>query len=213
MRMSALARREHLYTLVRDTMDLEGVSTASYKFKVLALDQGGRQYLVMIDLSAGLQKSTAQLTQFETNIAKAAKAKHDIVVLGSYWRINDQLTSQAAVKAPVAAPARPELPAVAAPAVAKAPAAAVPAAAVQPAPEPVVSSAASSTSGYEPPQTEEMLAFKRALSATVAAPVVNTAPRPAPRSYSPLATGYEDTQVVSPETRPPGLGSTQYGQL
>ncbi len=205
MRTAAMARREQLYTVVRDCLMQEGMMATSYKFKVLALDQGGRQYLVMVDLSPTLTKSPTQLTVIESLIAKGAKARHEITVLGTYWRVNEQLRESAApalaaqTSTPTVAPAV----AAAAPVVAAAPVAA-PAA---PAPE----ASAAANPRYEPLQSEEMLAFKRALAATGnAAPVAN-APRPAPRSYSPLATGYEDTQVVSPDTRPPGLGTTQFG--
>ncbi len=218
LRMASMARREQLYAVVRDSLLQEGIMATSYKFKVLALDQGGRQYLVMVDLSPSLNKSNAQLTVIENVIAKSAKARHEIVVLGTYWRINEQLreagdpieaapertvvsTPTPVAAAPVAAPKSPPP---------------VPIAPTMPAPAPATSpEAASANTGanprYEPLQSEEMLAFKRALAATgTSAPAAN-GPRPAPRSYSPLATGYEDTQVVSPDTRPPGLGPTQFG--
>lgn len=215
LRMASMARREQLYNVVRDSLMQEGIMATSYKFKVLALDQGGRQYLVMVDLSPSLNKSNAQLTVIENVIAKAAKARHEIVVLGTYWRINEQLRE---TSAPVeAAPARPvaPTPAAAAPVVAPKPAPVV--APAPTSPPAVAPEAAAANNGanprYEPLQSEEMLAFKRALAATGTATPAANGPRPAPRSYSPLATGYEDTQVVSPDTRPPGLGPTQFGGM
>lgn len=218
LRMASMARREHLYTVVRDSLLQEGIMATSYKFKVLALDQGGRQYLVMLDLSPSLGKTSAQLTSIEGVIAKSAKARYEIVVLGTYWRINEQLRE---ADAPVAAAPAPSAVVTPAP-IAVAPVTAMsrpaPANATAPAASPPAAApaeAAASTGAnprYEPLQSEEMLAFKRALAATGAAPAAN-APRPAPRSYSPLATGYEDTQVVSPDTRPPGLGPTQFGGM
>jgi hypothetical protein len=46
-----MARRELLYTVVREAMMRAGVLSASYKFKVLSLDGRGRQFLVMVDLA------------------------------------------------------------------------------------------------------------------------------------------------------------------
>lgn len=228
LRMASVARREQLYNVVRDSLLQEGIMATSYKFKVLALDQGGRQYLVMIDLTPTLNKSAGQLTQIETVIAKAAKSRHDIVVQGTYWRVNEQLReatsgpaahgAQTSAAQPAAAPVAPNIapgvPVAVAPApVATAPKAAPAAPATPPVPAAEAGNGASANPRYEPLQSEEMLAFKRALAATgTAAPAAN-GPRPAPRSYSPLATGYEDTQVVSPETRPPGLGPTQFGGM
>ena len=49
-----LERRELLYAVVREAMVRAGVLSSSYKFKVLSLDQRGRQFLVMVDLAEAL---------------------------------------------------------------------------------------------------------------------------------------------------------------
>ena len=46
-----MERRELLYSVVRDAMVKAAVLSASYKFKVLSLDQRGRQFLVMMDIA------------------------------------------------------------------------------------------------------------------------------------------------------------------
>ena len=60
-----MARRELLYSVVRDAMVHAGVLSSSYKFKVLSLDPRGRQFLVMVDLSAGAATDTARLAEIE----------------------------------------------------------------------------------------------------------------------------------------------------
>src|SRR6478735_3028340 len=55
-----MARRELLYTIVREAMMRAGVLSSSYKFKVLSLDGRGRQFLVMVDLSRDSGAETAR---------------------------------------------------------------------------------------------------------------------------------------------------------
>lgn len=158
-----MERRELLYTVVRDAMVRAGVLSASYKFKVLSLDQRGRQFLVMMDLAREYGGETVRLSEIEALIAQTAKTRYDILVTAVYWRINDHVAvgipqkgvapqgaalpvSAAPVAAavrrpPVAAaapvaPAAPVLPVIQAPA----PAAPAPAAPVRPA-APVVAAA------------------------------------------------------------------------
>ena len=57
-------RRELLYAVVRDAMVRAGVLSASYKFKVLSLDQRGRQFLVMIDVARLLGSTYMAETMF-----------------------------------------------------------------------------------------------------------------------------------------------------
>jgi hypothetical protein len=80
------ARREQLYTVIRDCMVTAGVLSSSYRFKVLSLDGWGRQFLVMIDLHDAGMNTTSQLTAVEGAIARAAKLRHDIGVKAVYWR-------------------------------------------------------------------------------------------------------------------------------
>lgn len=86
-----MERRELLYTVVRDAMVRAGVLSASYKFKVLSLDQRGRQFLVMMDLAREYGGETARLSEIEALIAQTAKTLYDILVTAVYWRINDHV--------------------------------------------------------------------------------------------------------------------------
>ena len=86
-----MERRELLYTVVRDAMVRAGVLSASYKFKVLSLDQRGRQFLVMMDLAREYGGETARLSEIEALIAQTAKTSYDILVTAVYWRINDHV--------------------------------------------------------------------------------------------------------------------------
>ena len=86
-----MERRELLYTVVRDAMVRAGVLSASYKFKVLSLDQRGRQFLVMMDLAREYGGETVRLSEIEALIAQTAKTRYDILVTAVYWRINDHV--------------------------------------------------------------------------------------------------------------------------
>ena len=86
-----MERRELLYTVVRDAMVRAGVLSAGYKFKVLSLDQRGRQFLVMMDLAREYGGETARLSEIEALIAQTAKTRYDILVTAVYWRINDHV--------------------------------------------------------------------------------------------------------------------------
>lgn len=86
-----MERRELLYTVVRVAMVRAGVLSASYKFKVLSLDQRGRQFLVMMDLAREYGGETARLSEIEALIAQTAKTHYDILVTAVYWRINDHV--------------------------------------------------------------------------------------------------------------------------
>ena len=179
-----MERRELLYTVVRDAMVRAGVLSASYKFKVLSLDQRGRQFLVMMDLAREYGGETVRLSEIEALIAQTAKTRYDILVTAVYWRINDHVAVGIPQKGvaphgaslplqPVAPPAVRRPPVVAAPAQPVVPAAATaPAAPAAPLLRPVAA-AATPTAPLRPV----------AGNATAAAPVV--AP-PAP-SAAPVA--------------------------
>ena len=174
-----MERRELLYTVVRDAMVRAGVLSASYKFKVLSLDQRGRQFLVMMDLAREYGGETVRLSEIEALIAQTAKTRHDILVTAVYWRINDHVAvgipqkgvapQGASLQAATTLPRRPAPVVAPAPAPVAAPtrpAAPLPAAAVTPAPVPV-----------RPPLVPPVAAPAPApVPATPAA-----APRPAPR--------------------------------
>lgn len=180
-----MERRELLYTVVRDAMVRAGVLSASYKFKVLSLDQRGRQFLVMMDLAREYGGETVRLSEIEALIAQTAKTRYDILVTAVYWRINDHVAVGIPQKgvAPQgaslqAAPplARRPLPAAA---TAPAPLAAAPARPVAAAPAAAATAAAPSTT-LRPP-----VAAPVAAPASVPATPPAAAPRPAPR-YEPI---------------------------
>lgn len=229
-----MVRRELLYTVVRHAMVRAGVLSASYKFKVLSLDQRGRQFLVMMDLAREFGGETVRLSEIEALIAQTAKARYDILVTAVYWRINDHVAvgipqkgiaplgaslpaASAAVGVPVraAAPVAPSLRpagpvAAAAPPVRPAPIAQArpEAAAVRPAPR------------YEPIEADEVAAFKRALSDAAgarAAPAAASKPgvplRSGPLLPPSRPTGFEDTVMPGADGASPDLSSTQYGDL
>ncbi|WP_298930644.1 hypothetical protein [uncultured Ramlibacter sp.] len=222
-----MARRELLYTVVREAMMRSGVLSASYKFKVLSLDARGRQFLVMVDLSREHSGEASRLAEIEALIAQAAKSRYDILVTSVYWRMNEHV----AVGVPGARP-RPtssqpipldshndSQPAV-----------------LDSAPSPL--SPAQPRSPYEPIDADEVAAFKQALAAGIARPAAaakkaasrkpsaeehqsaagasarafDGSGKHGPQSYT-LLTGFEDTEMPDAETRQPALSGTQYGDL
>lgn len=190
------ARREQLYIAVREAMTRAGVLAASYKFKVLSLDQRGDQFLVMMDVDASLGRQSEKLAEIESIIARTAKARFEILVTAVYWRMEAKTAvgikpvAQAMDQAAVADKAYPlNLPA-------KKPGA----------------------PRYEPILDDEVAAFKQALAAASAssAATVDAAgaagkSRSGLHSYT-LLTGFEDTEMLE-SSAAPALSSTQYGDL
>jgi hypothetical protein len=86
-----MARRELLYTVVRECMVRAGVLSASYKFKVLSLDARGRQFLVMVDVAREYGGESERFAEIEAAVAQSAKSRYDIVVTAVYWRMNDHV--------------------------------------------------------------------------------------------------------------------------
>ena len=227
-----MERRELLYTVVRDAMVRAGVLLASYKFKVLSLDQRGRQFLVMIDLAREFGGETARLSEIEALIAQTAKARYDILVTAVYWRINDHVAVGLPQKgsAPVGASLQP--PARAAHAVPAVPGRAAQASVARPAvsPAPVPQAAppvrlaeaapVRSASHFDPIEADEVAAFKRALSDAASARAIPTAAvKPGVSVQSgPLlppsrSTEFEDTVMPTSDKGSPDLSGTQYGEL
>ena len=102
-----MARRELLYTVVRESMTRAGVLSASYKFKVLSLDARGRQFLVMVDLAREYGGETASLAEIEALIAQAAKSRYDIIVTSVYWRMNEHVATGLPARSGKATPSQP----------------------------------------------------------------------------------------------------------
>ena len=64
------ARREMVYSSVRESMVRSGILSAGYKFKVLALDKRATQFIVMIDLAEQFSASPDKLSQIEREITE-----------------------------------------------------------------------------------------------------------------------------------------------
>lgn len=227
-RSERMDRRELLYTVVRDAMVRVGVLSASYKFKVLSLDQRGLQFLVMIDVAQEYGGDTARLGEIEAMIVQSAKTRFGILVTAVYWRINDQLaaglhtktTTGPAIAPPVqprAASRTPMIPPVAPPEVPVIGAASSAASA----PAPLLPPRPAATPRYDPIEADEVAAFKRALTqaaatAPVPAPIpvgvtVRSAPLLQPAFGGP--TGFEDTELPESDSGSTDLSRTQYGDL
>ena len=178
------ARREQLYTVIRESMTRAGMLSASYKFKVLSLDQNGNQFLVMMDIASQLGTNAQKLSQTEAVLMQTAKAGYGIVVTAVYWRVDPKTISKPAspaVDVLIAAEAAPAPPATA-DALAETRARepylpAAPVLAVLPTlPIPPISAATPRKSRSDPMLEAEVAAFKRALStASSAAPATAAA--------------------------------------
>ena len=206
------ARREMVYSSVRESMVRSGILSSGYKFKVLALDKRATQFIVMIDLGEQFCAAPDKLAQIEALIAYSAKSRFEILVSSVYWRLNGQLTTVAKAKTDGAtrslgAPASSRLPPLPAP----------------------------STPGIDPVEEAEIEAFKRALldaaarpvpaldGGAVAQPPASVPPRPAP--IVPSRSAAKNTQTArdaarqggvpapTSDTNFGGLSSTQYGDL
>ena len=82
-------RREQMYVAIREAMTRAGVLSASYKFKVLSLDQAGSEFLVMMDLERVSGDSLPGLAAIETLIAQNAETRFHIHVPAVYWRVKE----------------------------------------------------------------------------------------------------------------------------
>jgi hypothetical protein len=210
-----MARRELLYSVVRDAMMRAGVLSSGYKFKVLSLDARGRQFLVMVDLARDHGGETARLAEIEASIAQGAKSRHDILVTAVYWRMNEHVAVgdlNARAKPGDSHPVPLES-----------------ASASQVSHPALPAAAPAARPRFEPIQPDEVAAFKQALAAGVTHPAAAAAAadgvahgasarafdgsnRHGPQSYT-LLTGFEDTELPDPEQRMPALSGTQYGDL
>lgn len=206
-----LQHREHLYDVVRDSMIRAGVLGASYKFKVLSLDGHGRQFVIMMDLTAPMTGGAARQAEIEAMMAQTAKVRHDILVTAVYWRISEQVTAGLSSSSPLPAAAQPSV---------------TPTPKPEPVPVPVPELQASSplpagasqtaeSPRYEPLQQDEMIAFKRALASAVPrVPLSASGQIVTSGRRNPAPSGdFEDTQLVEADERTPPLSSTQYGNL
>lgn len=185
------ARREQLFIAVRESMTRSGVLAASYKFKVLSLDQAGDQFLVMLDVDTSLGHQTLKLSEMEAMVVQTAKARFDLFVTSVYWRM-ETAAAPGTVRAPghKVPPATINLPS-------------------------GVTPLSPASARYEPLQDDEVAAFKKALAAS-SGPSKATLDatgksHSGAHSYT-LLTGFEDTELPGPAAAP-ALSATQYGDL
>ncbi|MFN3377040.1 MAG: hypothetical protein ACK40S_10875 [Burkholderiaceae bacterium] len=188
-RNERMERREMLYAVVRDVMVRASILTAGYKFKVLSLDQRGRQFLVMIDLAREYGGDTNRLSEIEVLIAQTAKARHDILVTAVYWRIHEQVAVSAPTK-PLGAATPAE------------PGAARPANGFVRPQRPERRAAASSPAPLGPVAA---MGAPSGHSAILSAPAVSAAPVSAaqPRTLAPAATESRRAPLLPPRTSTP----------
>jgi hypothetical protein len=224
------SRRELLFQVVRESMVRVGILSSAFKFKVLALDQRGRTFLVMIDLSSEFAGETDKLSEVEALIAQSAKSRYELVVQAVYWRFYEAVNTSAARMGAASAPSplfgvglhtnsRP--------------------APLSSLPYPASTSFASAQAAADPLEDDEVEAFKRAL-ASGAQPGLSipmggntpvrqdTAVQAVPKAPAPvvvvrvvpqavnnklLLTGYEDTEMHDADEPVPALSGTQYGEL
>ena len=85
------ARREQLHTVVREAMIGAGILSASYKFKVLALDPLAEQLMVLMELAPQFGGQLESLVEIEESIARAAKNSYSLKVAAVYWRNNPKI--------------------------------------------------------------------------------------------------------------------------
>ena len=96
-------RREQLYSAIRESMTRAGLLSASYKFKVLSLDQKGNQFLVMMDVAPELATGPDKLSQTEALLIQTASVIYNITVTAVYWRTDHKASAKAATAPPAAA--------------------------------------------------------------------------------------------------------------
>jgi hypothetical protein len=203
-------KRELLYTAVREAMIRAGVLTSSYKFKVLSLDPRGDQFMVMMDLSREFGAQTERFSKIEVMIAQGAKSRYDIRVTAVYWRINELLAPgrlvNGARSAAASGGAEDLLDAAMNEELRK----------ISAKPAAVVNTVPVNRDPYEPIQSEEVAAFKAALTSGATDGVATQKGAPGPRSklhsYA-LLTGFEDTEMAGSAASAPVLSTTQYGDL
>lgn len=106
LRQQRAVRREQLFTLVRENMIRMGVLSSHYKFKVLTLDPGGEQFIVMVDWQPGAQGADPVFEkQFEAGLQHLLVERlQGFKVKAVYWRGHAEGATQ-----PQARPERPSV--------------------------------------------------------------------------------------------------------
>lgn len=224
------ARRELLFQVVRESMIRVGILTSAFRFKVLALDQRGRVFLVMMDLSPEFGGEAAKLAEIEALISQSSKARFDVAVQAVYWRFTETVSSATTRKGAASAPA----PLSGTPLSRPAPLSGNPVGTPKPA-APAMRAAPNRVTGSkwsDPIDQTEVDAFKRALAVGSEPQTSGAAPsfvtRPASLAAMAIAakaavtaaannklllTGYEETEMHDPDEPAPALSATQYGEM
>lgn len=222
------ARRELLFQVVRESMVRVGILSSAFRFKVLALDQRGKTFLVMIDLSSEFGGETAKLAEIEAMIAQSAKTRFEVIVQAVYWRFTEAVSSGLSQMGASSVPAPLSGMPVQRP---------VSLRAIPTSLQTVVSvthpvSSQPGKKAQDPIDQAEVDAFKRALASGTqfdkttplagayarpsTEPVLTTVTKAASLAAinnKLLLTGYEDTEMHDPEEPAPALSATQYGEL
>jgi len=193
-------RREALYMHA-------GILSGGYKFKVLALDQAGMRFLVMVDLNPEYVNDPAHLGEIEVQLIQSAHARFRILVTAVYWRANGQVAPKQATPPPATSQPRraPLDTGVTAP---PPPAPLIPQPILPPSPS------------VEPVEVDEIAAFRQALlTISHAIPSEPQETGDGQHAHAATLTGFEDTKV--PEENEPSdsvsdqlsMSTTQYGSL
>jgi hypothetical protein len=95
LRDARIDRRERLYAIVRTALVQAGVQTSSFKFKVLALDDQGQQFLVMVDIALPWGGDAGWRSRIEAQVVQMAHTQHGLVITSVYWRNNATLVAAA----------------------------------------------------------------------------------------------------------------------
>jgi len=82
------ANREALCRVVRESMVSMGVLSSAFHFRVLALDQRGRSFLVLLELGLEFGDEVEKFAEIEVRIAQAAHHRFGIAVEAVYWRFS-----------------------------------------------------------------------------------------------------------------------------
>lgn len=82
-----ILRREQLFGIVRESMIRGGVLSASYEFKVLALDGNADKFLVLVDLALPADAMPDEyLLEIERWVQSSARSRHSMDIPAIYWR-------------------------------------------------------------------------------------------------------------------------------
>lgn len=82
------SRTRQLISVVREVMNHWGILSKSYKFKTLALDEQGLQFILLVEVESGLDKNPLLFPSIEAQLGRAIESRHCIVLKAVFWRVN-----------------------------------------------------------------------------------------------------------------------------